>query len=88
LIFFLSVYLFGDGLDDGCGGLYGGARYRHRLLDESVRHWDGAPQEFCRDVQTLYDGLASPVQCFLKEKYNFLKTPRTFMFLKGHGFFS
>jgi hypothetical protein len=41
--FFLSVYLFGDGLDDGSGGLYGGARYRHGLLDEIVRHWDGAP---------------------------------------------
>jgi hypothetical protein len=59
------VYLFGDGLDDGSGGLYGGASYRHGLLDESVRHWDGAPQEFRRDIQALYDGLTSPVQIVL-----------------------
>jgi hypothetical protein len=80
------VYLFGDGLDDGSGGLYGWARYRHGLLDESVRHRDGATQEFRRDIQALYDGLTSPVQCFLNEKHNFLKTPRPFMFLKGNGF--
>ncbi len=88
IFFFLSVYLFGDGLDDWCGGLYGWARYRHGLLDEIVRHRDGAPQEFRRDIQALYDGLTSPVQCFLKKKTQFFKDSQTFHLLQKTCFFN